>query len=193
MRDLDDRLYRACGDKHLACVQQLLAQGACPDGTDARRRPLVAAVRACAPEMVDTLLDAGADPLLCDTPWIGNLLHLVATVRHMDDLPVLRIMAAGVSATAPNLHGHTAVDLARRHKNPHLAHLMQHPVSRAAACGSTPLCLALLERGHPLPSKVVNQARHGKNRINADALRAWRARSEALRILQESPLAPPFP
>ena len=127
---LDEALILAATNGHLEAAQALTARGARIDGRAYETTPLLRATFRNRIEMVDWLLDQGADPN--GTGWLGGhakgvtALHLAAADGLVEIIERLRRAGADRRAT-DDLYHSTPAGWARFHGHPELAVELDRP------------------------------------------------------------------
>ncbi len=125
---LDEALILAATNGHLAAAEALVAKGARIDGRAYETTPLLRATFRDRVEMVDWLLQRGADPN--GTGWLGGhakgvtALHLAAADGRTEIIERLRRGGADPAAT-DDLYDATPAGWARFHGHPELAAELQ--------------------------------------------------------------------
>lgn len=125
---LDEALILATTNGHLEAAQALVAKGAKIDGRAYETTPLLRATFRGRLEMVDWLLNQGANPN--GTGWLGGhakgvtALHLAAADGHTDIIDRLRQAGANPSAT-DDLYNGTPAGWARFYGHQDLAEKLQ--------------------------------------------------------------------
>ena len=121
---LDEALILAATNGHLEAAELLVAQGARIDGRAYETTPLLRATFRNREDMVDWLLDHGADPN--GTGWLGGhakgvtAFHLAAADGRREIIDQLRQAGADPSVT-DDLYNGTPAGWARFHGHPELA------------------------------------------------------------------------
>ena len=125
---LDEALILAATNGHIEAAEALVAKGARIDGRAYETTPLLRATFRNRLEMVDWLLDQGADPN--GTGWLGGhakgvtAFHLAAADGLTEVIERLRRAGADPAATDDLYHG-TPAGWARFHGHPDLAEKLQ--------------------------------------------------------------------
>jgi excisionase family DNA binding protein len=123
-------LHEAIKCGHLEATRRLINQGANPNADEDGDSPLILAIHEDYPEIVELLLECGADPNIQGPFGRGGGAPLHAAVRRDSARYVKMLLARGADPDLEDTHGSTPIHLAETNGYKHLSRIMQAHLDR---------------------------------------------------------------